>query len=1103
MKKQELRRQKSYFKPFWCIFLVVAMLLVIQISVVSAIEFDNIKEVPQDFNYREDVVTIRNSFLWIFPLGKVADVQLVEHTDQCLINCETKFKVNLYVDYNNPLTREYFKDRGNKDVDVNGGWYYYGNYSYEVEVPDYKEVCELNPESTNGSQICFSERIGSHNEIRYDSKWLKYDGGTFEQGEYEFEYRGQKPINKDVDFKLVLFGVDLGKEFAWWEGGWIKKRQISNLTGEIIFMNISYQTGIQPDFDDVRFVDTTTESIEYGYLLEKKVDSAWATFRIRTHSASAIYMYYNNSGVSTTSNISNVYGSDLKEAFFMDERTGANVPDYAGFDGNGTRVNMEDADWQSGFIDYGLDFDGSDEYVSTSAYAQSNTQQTYVISFNTSDTTDAVNLIGQMENGGGGYWWFISFEAAGELKLGYGYGPAAVKNYISTNQWNDGNNHTLIMTVDNVADEIRGYIDNTLEFTGNDYDAQATNYDIYPLFINAMNNMGIAQRFTDGLSDEVLVYDKVINATERGYIFNVTQPAYVLGDEEKIVPIVTLNAPEDNANLTTLTTTFNCSAYSLSFDLVNVSLYGNWTGSWLLNETNSSGINDTDYIFTKIVKEENCIWNCYACDAENTCSFAVANRTFSNYKVFVNSYVYNNESYEMATEAFSINVSSDGSQIILGYLIYNGSSYSSTKTGDNYVMEFNRIIDLPAVVGNISFYWSFDYGGERVNSSLFYQNVSEVEMGICDGALTIQTLNFTAWEEENLTRLKPYNFYGTFTYWTGDGSVTKNFSISNSSINETIICLNLNETFYADAIIQYEKDDYVRRNHYLINETFTNSSQEKELILLLTTSSTSFIIDVIDYAQFSIADAYIYIQRYYAGTDEHKTVEMALTDDSGSTIGHFEAETEDYRIIIEKDGIIIYQSGSQKIFCRETPCTLTFQTEAGAGVTWDDFGVIENFDWTLEFDETTNIWTFIYTDTSGSIGYGRLFVYYQSPDEGEITICNTSSTLLADTLTCDATGYNGTIYAKAYLSRSPEFLVYLKSVIIGGLKEILGLEGLFLSMFVLMFLGLIGLWNPTVGIVSVVGGMIILNFMGLASFGTVTIWGVIFIAIIVLWELKS
>ncbi len=417
-------------------------------------------------------------------------------------------------------------------------------------------------------------------------------------------------------------------------------------------------------------------------------------------------------------------------------------------------------------------------------------------------------------------------------------------------------------------------------------------------------------------------------------------------------------------------------------------------------------------------------------------------------------------------------------------------------------MEFNRTITLNQT-GNVSFYWSFNYGGEIINSSIFYQNVSEILMGFCGGSLVTQTLNFTAYNEEDLIRIKPYDFYGTFEYWTGDGSVTKNFSVSNASVDEVTICLNINNTFYSDVKIQYENDSFVKRSYYLVNESLTNSSQDIKLFLLNKSQSTSFIIEVTDEVQFAIPGIYIYIQRYYPGTNQYETVEMALTDGSGSTIGHFEAETEDYRIIFEQDGVIIFQSGTQKIFCRETPCTLTFQTEAGAGITWDDFGVIDLFSWTLDYAEGTEVWTLTYTDTSGSIGYGRLHVYYEDPVAGKITICNETSVLLADTITCDVTGNNGTIYAAAYLSRSPEILVYLRSIVISALKTIFSFEGLFLMMFVLLVLGLAGLWNPAVGIILTVGGIIIFNVMGIASFGAVTIWGLVIIGLILLWELKT
>lgn len=62
-------------------------------------------------------------------------------------------------------------------------------------------------------------------------------------------------------------------------------------------------------------------------------------------------------------------------------------------------------------------------------------------------------------------------------------------------------------------------------------------------------------------------------------------------------PEITLNAPVDQFNTTNPVITFNATVYD-DTNLTNVSLYGNWSG-WHTNETNSSGINNTNYIFTK------------------------------------------------------------------------------------------------------------------------------------------------------------------------------------------------------------------------------------------------------------------------------------------------------------------------------------------------------------------------------------------------------------------------------------------------------------------------------------------------------------------------
>jgi len=76
-------------------------------------------------------------------------------------------------------------------------------------------------------------------------------------------------------------------------------------------------------------------------------------------------------------------------------------------------------------------------------------------------------------------------------------------------------------------------------------------------------------------------------------------------------PSVTLNSPIDDISLE------------------NVSLYGNWTGSWLLNETNDTPVNNAPVIFDKTIADGIYVWNCKACDSISQCSFDSANYTFT------------------------------------------------------------------------------------------------------------------------------------------------------------------------------------------------------------------------------------------------------------------------------------------------------------------------------------------------------------------------------------------------------------------------------------------------------------------------------------------
>jgi len=624
---------------------------------------------------------------------------------------------------------------------------------------------------------------------------------------------------------------------------------------------------------------------------------------------------------------------------------------------------------------------------------------------------------------------------------------------------------------------------------------------------------------TDLRLDEIGWWSRTLTPDEVSDLWNAGAGEFYTGAAAGEI-ITTLNEPLDGTTISTVGTNFSGN-YSATggFNLTNATINVWYPNGTLFNETFQI-IPNTN--ITSIYIDEftlnNYDWNILACGDNVTttiCNWATNNYTLS-VGAETNTEYYENRTLETSNQLFNATVTLfTGSTLYDAQVWFNGTYYDGTAIntgGNNYTVKTN--IDMPLINNSESsqlrnWHWQLIY--PLPDGSFLYQNLTDHEMNITEINLFTTncnhgentTLNFTAYREGNLTELDNYDFMGTFDYWLGSGSVKKNMSMSNSSVDHQVFCMYPNnETYYTNAKIQYEKSNFVKRSYYLINSSITNTTNDLRLYLLNSTFSTSFIISIINNVQIPITDAYIYIQRYYPGTGIFNTVEMARTDSSGNTIGHFEAETEDYKVIVFKDGQVLYESNMAKVFCGETPCTLTYQTAAGIPGIWKDIGNLTNLVWDLSYNEITKIWTYTYVDTSGTTNYGRLWVY-TNIGRRRTTICNTTSNAPAATLTCDVTGYNGTITAEAYISRSPEVLVWLESIVESLTKLIFGMEGLFWATLILLVIGLVGLWSVAVGIIMMIAGIIAIGFLQIASFGMTTIMGIIIIGLILLWEMKK
>ena len=583
-----------------------------------------------------------------------------------------------------------------------------------------------------------------------------------------------------------------------------------------------------------------------------------------------------------------------------------------------------------------------------------------------------------------------------------------------------------------------------------------------------------------------------------------------------VAPNVTLNSPSDGASTTDRSVVFNGTVFSGSFKtLVNVSLIIDG----IFNETNSSGINNSDYIFEKILGFDNYNWTYQSCDNESLCTTADV-RTLEISSFIENNVTFTTEVLETSSQDLELNITTIPEILsVSAFLNYNGTRHVSTVDCSEGNCTITNTIDIPLTLNleseNKSLFWeivAFD-GTTSVstNTSENQQNVSRIHLEECDATFTTQALNFTAYDEQNLTRINPYLFDGTFDQWLGGGSVKRQSNFTNSSLQEQSLCiLPSEETFFIDAIIEYDEASndsiYTLRNYFFQNDTINNVSQDIFMYLLESSSSTSFILKVQDDSLLPVSGVLIEINRFYPGTSEFRIVQIARTDDSGKSVGFFETEIVDYKFLITLDNETLLETGIQKVIPESSPFTLTFNIGDPLGKPWSSQEPIEDLNSSLVWDDGSAIVTYIYIDSSTFFTLGRLLVVRESlvNASNNTIICDKNSSFSSATLTCTVGSTNGFYIVSSFITRdSSEELDKQFGFQIETLSGVVGLLGLFYGWFLILIASFMFKFNEFAGIWAVTITVFMVNIIGLISFGGVFVTATIAVALILTWIMES
>ncbi len=168
------------------------------------------------------------------------------------------------------------------------------------------------------------------------------------------------------------------------------------------------------------------------------------------------------------------------------------------------------------------------------------------------------------------------------------FGKIGVNEVASTQTIGSGIFIMLTVTYDTSANLIQFYIDGTQDSGGTD--AYSSTFSATNYYLGVRDNGGLGDYF-DGIIDEPSVWTRVLSQAEITQVFNdYTGISYT--DVFVFAPTITLNSPS-SANFTTPQTLQINFTASDDVNLTNVQLFVNE----VLNQSNASGINNSDYLF--------------------------------------------------------------------------------------------------------------------------------------------------------------------------------------------------------------------------------------------------------------------------------------------------------------------------------------------------------------------------------------------------------------------------------------------------------------------------------------------------------------------------
>lgn len=576
-------------------------------------------------------------------------VTLLSNTDECLSECQSIYKVCSSSPVISVETRFIDKNGGARNVDNSllkkiGA---YTNERVDMRTIDYeglslaiaerdavrdamegeagktedpKEGVIKSNETLKTDEELLEEYTTRYTELKpvlifVDAPLPQYhDAGCF-----EYILKGTKNIADDIDNIPVINGVSF-PEFTWWNTSWVNYQLITINSSQIYGTNYNFtfpvilnssninMADVRDDCGDIRFIDYDNTT-ELSYEMEF-CNATSAVFWVKKpqldSSNNKVYMYYNNTLATTTSNARNAWNPNFIAIFHMNETSGTLKESLSNWYYSGTPNSLTaQGSLALGGIGGAIDTGAAAGYVFTNITATTFNPETF--------TVEALAISGT---------WSAGTERGLATKYYAGSGSRSwsLENGVGANKL-----HMYVGSNDALGFGYTGKTDDTTNwhyYVGG-YNGTGTAYDIFVGMDNALNNSYSASRTSalatnaanvsiggitkaatsasnlwNGKIDEV----RLSNVRRNGTWLNTTYNSLRTIGFMSYSPVEYAPVSPPSSNIT-----YNSSISALEFSTirVNASLAGNNTITSMYGVLEYRGVNHT---MTTSINDDNGTW---------------------------------------------------------------------------------------------------------------------------------------------------------------------------------------------------------------------------------------------------------------------------------------------------------------------------------------------------------------------------------------------------------------------------------------------------------------------------------------------------------------